>query len=127
MTAICPDSLISEMIQDQLDLELVSLRRSVFAKVSGFYEDPERALKVLQASSVGMGGCKTKLKRLLRNEQELFHKRLANGIHCKVELLEIALDEGPVYRPESGFSLGWPAYEAEAFYKGPPLHAPSWA
>lgn len=128
MTSTELDSIVNELVQDQRDMELASFRREVFAKVSGFYETPERAEKVLHASHLGKKEVtRAELERFHRTERKLFHKRLAKGIRCKVELLEIALDESPVHRPESGFSLGWPAYEAEAFYKGPPLHAPSWA
>lgn len=90
---------------------------SVQKEIASFYEDPAEALELL-TGSFGPATLELAIK-LLYSERVLFEKRKRNGIVRQVGLLKIALDPTPApTTPTRGSSLGFPAYQAEAYYQG---------
>jgi hypothetical protein len=103
--------------------EISPVMAEVITAVSGFYEYPSEARRVLEERLKFLAQrCKNdselivQLELFKANERKLYKTRLKHNVRRHVRLLQFALDYSPVCR--IGHSLGAPAWEAEQYYRG---------
>ena len=81
-------------------------------EIASFYDNPKGAMKLLtRVHSTPI------TEQFLEREKALYKKRKENGVNSPLIILELTLDETSI-PPETGYTLGLPAYQAEMYYRG---------
>ncbi|MEI7513321.1 MAG: hypothetical protein WCJ74_01735 [bacterium] len=89
-----------------------NVRLERMKEIASFYDDPKGAMELLKKNNQS-----SITKKFLEREKEAKAKRIVHKIKSPLSILELALDESTL-PPMSGHSLGFPAYQAEMYYRG---------